>query len=320
MRLKQVIYFFILTLLLSSGIGRDDVPLSKYYEFANNPVFDCVGEMYYNNEFSGTCVLIDKKFIITAGHNFFFDSKEFIRDSIFLKELNVWRHRTYARYSYKGKIELFTIRFSGIDYKLKNIHLNETYTNGRHDTDYLGDTSVHRNPDDDHFDLAIAELETKVKNVNPASFYKNDDELGKQAAFAGFGEVEVANEYKTDNSLHQRRKLAGENMIDSVGGFKIGNNWGALFFDFDDPSSDCCNRMGSPIPLSLEYFPNGGDCGGGLFINEKGTWKLAGICTSPDYPIEHQLYGDKYGKYYGFTCYYQRLFAFKDWIKEKMKN
>ena len=176
------------------------------------------------------------------------------------------------------------------------------------------------NQDCEHYDIAIAELTTVVDNAKPAILNEDEDELGKRAIIAGFGEVERADEFNADSSIHERKKMGGENMVDSIGGFKLGDKWAALVTDFDAPNSVCCNRIGSAKPLPLEWYADAGDCGCGLFINKNGIWKLAGICSSSENDYEMINYGKKFGKYYGFTDLFQRISVYKDWIKETIKS
>lgn len=55
--------------LFSSAIIRKDVAIEKYFAFARQPKFYCVGEILYkDNVCDGACVLIGKKFVLTAAH------------------------------------------------------------------------------------------------------------------------------------------------------------------------------------------------------------------------------------------------------------
>ena len=297
--------------MLCSGIGRDDVSLSKYYNFAKDSVFNCVGEIYFKNEFSCSCVLIDKKYIITVGHAFFRESDSLVEDSFLFA--TKWKQGKHPAFNYLGNIDSFSVHFFGRIYSIKKIYVHEKYN---------GNPNFYSIDEGTFYDMAIAELTTTVEGIKPALLYEDFDELNKRAIISGFGEVEKANEYNVPDSvtLHKRRKMAGENMIDSVGGLKIGNNYSVIVSDFDAPHSACCNKIGSTKALPLEWNGDAGDCGCGLFINKNGIWKLAGICFSPSYFSDDELYGEKYGKYYGFTDTYNRISVYKDWIKETIKN
>lgn len=319
--ITRFLFLWIIIILFTSGIGRDDVQLSKYLQFAKAPQFDCVGEIYYKREFQITCILLDSTHLLTAAHAFFTDSGAYHRDSVFNFDLNRFVYGYIAEKQIVRSPKNFSVKIGGKKYKTKRFVIHEAYLNAK---PYRDEYGIHAS-EDEFKDLAIIELANPVDDIAPAVLCDTDNELNKRAVFAGFGEVERANEFTYDSidskSLHKRRKMAGENMIDSLGGYKIGNNWAGLYIDFDDPNSNCCNRMGSAKPLPLEYFPSAGDCGSGLFININGIWKLAGFCAStPEDYTEIVNYGKRYKKYYGFTAYYDRIFVYKDWIEKQLKN
>ncbi|HVW96699.1 MAG TPA: trypsin-like serine protease [Mucilaginibacter sp.] len=59
----------ILVILFCSGVIRNDIPISKYIALANEPRFDCVGKIISGKDkFSGSCVLISDRYVLTAGH------------------------------------------------------------------------------------------------------------------------------------------------------------------------------------------------------------------------------------------------------------
>lgn len=298
--------------LFFSGIGRSDVSLSKYQQFAQDSVFDCIGELYYKNKFQLTCILIDKTHVLTVAHGFYYDSGKYHKDSVYEPVYGRFIYGKIAEKLIVGKAKDFFIKFSGKKYKLKSIHINETFQKSKPYRDQYG---IHPS-EEENFDMAIVELETEVAEIKPATLYEKNEELNKRAIMCGFGEVEKANEVNVSRTLHKRRKMAGENMIDSLGGFRVGDNWAGLCFDFDAPNSDCCNRMGSAKPLPLEYYISAGDCGSGLFIQEENQWQLAGVHSGFEIRSEYVNYGQKYGKYYGFTGYYIRISMFKDWISQ----
>jgi hypothetical protein len=301
-----------LYLLITSGIGRDDVRLSKYEQFGEKSVFDCVGEIYYNKEFQQSCILIDSTHILTSAHAFYLDSGSYHLDSLYIEENKRWIFGNVAEKQIIGRPEEYYIKIAGEKYALSTIVMHETYKNAK---PYHDENGVHASKDFD-FDIAIAELETPVKGIPSPILHQGTDELHQRAIMAGYGDVERSHDYGRKVLRRRRRKIGGENIIDSIGGFKVGDKWAELFLDFDSPNSNCCNRMGESDPLPLEYLVNGGDCGSGLFILVNGEWQLAGICSSVDKPSEYFNYGDIYGRYYGFTFSYLRIFAFKEWILE----
>ena len=307
---NPIIGFILVGLLFLNGIGRDDVSLSKYYQFAKDPVFNCIGELYYKNKFQLTCILIDNKHILTVAHGFYHDSGQYRTDSVYEPAYSRFIYGQIAQKQKVGEPKDFYVKFSGKKYKLKNIHIHETYLKSKPYRDQFG---IHPS-EEENYDLAIAELITEVKEVQPAILNEDFQELNHRAILCGYGEVEKADEINTRLPFHKRRKMAGENMIDSLGGFKAGEHWAGLCLDFDAPNSNCCNRMGSSQPLPLEYYVSAGDCGSGLFIFSDNTWKLAGVHAGFEQRSEYFLYGDKYDKYYGFTGYYIRTSVFKDWI------
>lgn len=317
MKLKNpVIGILLVGFMCLNGIGRDDVHLSKYYQFAKDPVFNCIGELYYKNKFQLTCILIDNKYVLTVAHGFYHDSGAYRTDSVFEPAYNRFVYGKIAQKQLVGKPGDFFVKFSGKKYKLKTIHIHETYLLSKPYRDQWG---IHPSAEE-NFDLAIAELTTEVKDVRPAMINEAFDELHERAILCGYGEVEKADEINTRLTFHKRKKMAGENSIDSLGGFKVGNIWAGLCFDFDAPNSTCCNRMGSAKALPLEYYVSAGDCGSGLFIQTDSTWKLAGVHSGFEQRSEYVNYGDKYNKYYGFTGYYIRTSVFNEWIQRCINN
>lgn len=68
-----LIPFMLFSFLASAGIYRHDVPLKKYTDLANEPQFDCVGQVYIQEDtlrFSASCVLIADQYVLSARHVF----------------------------------------------------------------------------------------------------------------------------------------------------------------------------------------------------------------------------------------------------------
>lgn len=308
-------FILLIGFLCISGTGRHDVKIAAYTEFAKNKAFDCVGSIYYDNAFQLSCVLIDQTHIITAAHAFEMTNKEVIFDSVYEPMLNKWRYGKHATSTYIAEPSHFYIKLGDQKIAVKKIYVQDTYKNAKPLRDSLG---IHASPEM-YFDIAIAELEAPVTTIIPAILYNDSNELNEKGLFVGYGDVAKSDEENKRFVFRRRQKFGGENMIDSIGGYKVGNTWAGLYIDFDAPQSDCCNRMGSAIPLPLEYFPNAGDCGSGLFLNNNGKYYLAGICTAEALYWEYILYSQKNGMAYGLTANYQRIYAYKSWITETLK-
>jgi hypothetical protein len=304
-----------LLILLSSGTIRDDVSVSKAHRFAEQPVFDCIGEIFFEKEQQQSCILIDATHILTSAHAFYRGSGKYQLDSLFLPDCKRWIYGNLPEKSVLGDMKNYTIRLKGDTYKIKSIKVHEQYANAKPYRDEYG----LQLSEGFKYDIAIAELEKPILNIKPAQLFEGNNELNQRAIMAGYRYIEKSSDFTKSRPLHFQRKTGGENMIDSIGHFKVDDRWAGLFFDFDAPNSDCCNRMGDAKALPLEYYPNGGDCGSGLFIKESGTWKLAGMCSAEDIPCETFNFAEKNGHYYGFTCNYLRIFAFKSWIRNQIQ-
>ncbi|MBK8644872.1 MAG: hypothetical protein IPN15_22450 [Saprospiraceae bacterium] len=89
--------------------------------------------------------------------------------------------------------------------------------------------------------------------------------------------------------------MPGENVIDSIGGQIYLDRESLLICDFDHPTRNDCNKIGSPVPRPLEYICSGGDSGGGLFRNKNNAWELIGICSGSGVDINQLMKSGYYG-------------------------
>ncbi|MCB1020238.1 MAG: trypsin-like serine protease, partial [Acidobacteria bacterium] len=129
------------------------------------------------------------------------------------------------------------------------------------------------------WDMALVELDRPVTSIKPAERYRGRAEVGQVVTKVGYG-------YQGDgeNGLRQpptQLRLAGQNVIEAAGGELDGREFttDVLVFDFDGPGPDAPNPLGSPDPLPLEIGGSKGDSGGGVFLQDGGAWKLAGIVS-----------------------------------------
>lgn len=128
----------------------------------------------------------------------------------------------------------------------------------------------------------------KVAGTFPAyaPLYAGGDEVGKNLVVFGRGTQRGAEVFNQNRQLAGWQRGAadgrmrwGENVVDSIfyGGSALGY---LLRVSFD--------RTGGPNEAMLST----GDSGGGLFVQEGGVWKLAGICYGVDGPFNTSLAGD----------------------------
>lgn len=293
MQIYKPLVFTSLSLLFISGIGRVDVASDKYIKLAKQSQFDCVGQIVVEGEEAGSGVLICENLVLSAAHVFILsdtrpDTMEMAGQKVIVfTPIN----------EHPAKPDQITFKLNGIDYKVKRITIHPAYL----DTTTSGEC-----------DIALVELEQSVKGISPAIINNKFNELNNEVVGVGFGLMSKANDSEPSKELKQ--KNAGQNVIDSIGGWKLNGVPTLLLCDFDAPDRKDCNKMGSPKPLPLEYVCSGGDSGGGLFIKRESKWVLVGICSGSPVDINQLM---KTG-YYGSVMNWTRVSAFTDWIEESI--
>lgn len=287
------ILFLTILITFFSGVIRHDVNLEEHLELAQEKQFDCVGRIYKDTLASGSCVLINERFVLTAAH-VFIDSEQ-RPDTVQIDGQKVILFTPYNhRVTNESKIK---VEFNGKKVEVKKLTLHPDYdlTKGGHD-------------------IAIIELESPISTISPAYTNSEYDELNSNVVTVGYGASGPGD--RPDLVKPLNTKIAGENVIDSIAGKKYMNFDSLLFSDFDHPTKKELNQMGSAEPRPLEYMVSGGDSGGGLFREKNENWELVGIVSGTG-PIDINQFS-KTG-YYGMTMNWTRVSAFKVWILENIK-
>ncbi len=281
-------------LLFVSGIIRHDVHEEKYTKLASEKQFDGVGQVFIDTTMAGSSVLIHEKYVLSAAHVFI--ESDVRQDTIIYQGQTVV---TYQPFNHRlVDYSKVTIQIQGEKLRIKKILLHPNYL------DSMSQGSC---------DLAILELAMPYKKVKPAILNRNTDELNSSVAGVGFGVSGIAD--KPETVIQSNKKIAGQNVIDSIGGYTYLGKPTLLFADFDHPTREDCNKLGSPTPKPLEYISGGGDSGGGLFRQKAKQWELTGICSGSATDI-NQLFATGY---YGQIMMWTRVSVFKDWISENTK-
>ena len=280
-------------IVLTSGIIRHDVSEKEYLKLANEKQFDGVGQVYIDTSSRGSCVLINERFLLSAAHVFI--ESDYRQDTIMYEGQKIVAFNPYN--NHLVDVIKVSILLKGQKLKVKRITLHPNYL----DKDSEGSC-----------DLALIELESSFKAVKPAIINRNLDEMSFNVVGVGFGVSGIANKPETVMPLD--KKIAGQNIIDSIGGFEYLGKPTLLFCDFDNPTRNDCNKMGSATPRPLEYICGGGDSGGGLFRIRDNRWELIGICSGSKTDIQQLL---KTG-YYGQIMSWTRVAAFEKWITENL--
>ena len=291
---------------------RHDRDLADYEDIAADsnpelPDFSPVVAFEYsvdgsqNGDFTASGVLITPEWILTAGHNFYD-----------VEEQNA-----------PAPPSGITV-FVGNDpnnpdetFSVAEVVLHPTWENG---------LQVYENAND----LCLVRLSSPITSITPASLYSETDEVvGSTAWHAGFGSY---SEQDGQNPNLESKKHAMENVLDRVrGGIQTsagGTTYpgGLLAFDFDHPDGTV-NALGdelvnddeatlgsgtsSPMALNFEGTTVTGDSGGPLFLNNNGTWRVAGILSGGAFePIQNHRDGD-----YGDISIYIRVSTSIDWIQ-----
>ena len=293
MKLNRIIFLLPIFLVLTSGIYRHDQPIEKYLSLANQDHFNCVGEILKldGNKWvsAGSFVLIDSVTVMSAAHCFVGIEK---KDTV----VN-YQGKKFKTYIEKGKQKRNENEFR---FRVMNIQMiAQTIT---FHPKYLVDRTC---------DFAIIKLAEPVKGAKHLKINFQFDELNDTVTGVGFGVSGPANKPQNVGSYHI--KLAGQNIIDSIGGAIANGQNTMLFADFDAPDQRHeCNRIGSAMPLELEYSIGAGDSGGPLFRHFKNELYLVGIATYAPKSVDNLLKNGYYCELNGWT----RLSTFTDWIKD----
>jgi hypothetical protein len=147
-------------------------------------------------------------------------------------------------------------------------------------------------------DLALIKLKQLVPGVQSAQLYRKTDEAGKVVILVGRGRTGTGLTGCSSNdrrSINDRQLRAATNRIDRV-------NEDLLWFKFDDPESGKAKE--------LEGVSGGNDSGGPLFIEDQGTFYLAGVSSFAK---------GKVGRY-GVEEYYPRISSELSWIEETIRK
>jgi secreted trypsin-like serine protease len=292
--IKIIFLAVLMFLTYFGGIIRHDVKKKLYLQLAKEKQFDCVGEVYRDSTFSGSCVLIGKSYILTAAHIFI--ESDFRPDTLKINGQSVIVNQPYNKRV--GDIIRYTFKIKGEKKEGDVLFIHPDYLA----THYMGSC-----------DLALIRLKDPVTDIKQAILNTSTNELTSKVVGVGFGATGVAND--PGSVTGKGEKLAGENVVDSIGGDSYEGNGTRMYCDFDHPTDKSCNKLGSPIPEKLEYTISGGDSGGGLFRKVSGSWQLIGICSQGDLNIQQFM---KTG-YYGQIMSWTRVSAFNKWIKEQLK-
>jgi len=277
-----------------AGVYRHDRKKQQYIDLGAKKEFDCVGMINKNDSRIGSCVLVGKKYVLSAAH--VFKVSEIRLDTSYVGKSQIVVYQPINERIGNSKEYSFTFR--GKTYAAQSISIYPTYMDSA--TKGMGD-------------LALIELDRPVEDVQPAAMGKVFDELNANVTGVGYGAFGSGDKLESlDTTL---LKIGGENVIDSIGGYEIGNTASVLHADFDHPTNKQCNKMGSAQPRNLEYACAGGDSGGGLFIETTKGYRLIGICSGTGYDMQQF----QKTAYYGQTMSWTRVAVFYDWVKGKMK-
>lgn len=155
-------------------------------------------------------------------------------------------------------------------------------------------------------DLLLLRLAEPVTDVAPAVFDAEPLALGTRIASVGYGRFARAFDAQAPSS---GTRHAFENVLDTTGGSRRSLVGG----DLDHPTEPSFSTTGGGAPLALEGVPNGGDSGGGMFVERFGSWRLAGIVATTTHERARLEQFQKYG-FYGSVGYWTRLDTERAWI------
>lgn len=279
------------------GIYRHDVPVEKYKALAAQSQFDCVGEIMKNaTQLEGSCVLIGRKYVLSAAHCFIKSDTEKDTMTVGNNKVTVYKQVN----THVADISTYYFRFKRRLHPAKAIIIiHPAYL----DKDKPGKC-----------DLALIELSEEVKDIDTALLCTSFDELHSIVTGVGYGASGLANNPE-DVGMYME-KIAGQNVIDTFEGYKLNGQPTIISCDFDHPTNKELNQMGSADAQPLEYICSGGDSGGGLFRQTKRGWQLTGICSGAGTNVEMLLQTG----YYGQTMNWTRISVLAGWIKKEIAH
>jgi V8-like Glu-specific endopeptidase len=299
---------------------RHDKKLADYEQVATNkapynsseyPNFSSVVFFQYSLngsnsfDYQASGVLIAPNWILTAGHNFFYDKQ---KKAALPSGIKVIADSDPNQPTTKYEVEQLVFHPTWLDQ-------NDDFFNTGND-------------------LCLVKLKTPINSVSPAQLIENDEEnLGSIVWYAGYGDYSqqlnqdanlISKRHALQNIL-DRKKTGLSSTVNSVN-----YQGGLLAFDFDDPqglintlgdsySGEEENLLGSgssaSVALDFEGATVEGDSGGPLFIKSNGIWKVAAVLSGG---VAEPVSGHKAGNY-GDISVFTRTFPMLQWIKNTIK-
>jgi hypothetical protein len=124
------------------------------------------------------------------------------------------------------------------------------------------------------YDAGLIHLSEPVVDIAPAPRFRGTNEVGREAAFVGFGQSGTGLTGALPDTEGVKR--AGTNRIDS---YFFGDRTTSRVFlaDFDNPDNPAESLLGPAVPTALEIQTAPGDSGGAVFVAQGGQLELAGI-------------------------------------------
>jgi hypothetical protein len=297
LRIKYLVTLIFLWNLGFAGIVLDGKSKKQSKKYADKTEFNCIGKIFQNEIFVGSCVLISNKIVLSAAHVFI--THEFRTDTIQMNGQIVIANVPISNEI--GDIHSYQLIFGNKKYKIEKIKMYEQYINAG----YKGDA-----------DIALVELTESVSNVENANLANFISSINDTITSVGYGPLFTINESFAQSLYKKQIKNAGNNIIDSLGGEIIVDHPTKIYTDLD--CNHLSNKKSNPndIAYNIEYLPTGGDSGGGLFEFRNGKYYLIGLCSGTFFDIKKQAQSG----YCGQIGIYTSLLPFKLWISDYIKK
>lgn len=126
------------------------------------------------------------------------------------------------------------------------------------------------------WDIGLVRLAEPLTGLNYAEIFSGPAPLGMEGTLVGYGITGSGNTGGLGGTFGTKRAI--RNVFDATSDqFYPNASALGLGIDFDHPDQPDLNVFGDATPLDRESFPGLGDSGGGYWIEENGTWKIAAI-------------------------------------------